>query len=51
MEEAKIHKSKGMLMQYSGAALVRDTNNKMAQFTVAMRGQVKQQFCVQSCDI
>ena len=27
MEEAKIHKSEGMLLQYIGAALVRDTNS------------------------
>ena len=57
MEEAKTHKSKGMLLQYSGAALVvraalvRDTDSKMAQLTAAMRNQVRRPFCVRSCEI
>ena len=46
MEEAKRHKSEGMLLQYSGAALVKDTNSKMAQLTAAIRDQVRGLYCV-----
>ena len=45
-----LHKSEIILLQYSGAALVRDTDSKTAQLTAAMRDQVRRTFCVQSCE-
>ena len=38
---SQIHKNEGMLLQYSGAALVRDADSKMGQVTAAMRGQIR----------
>ena len=32
-----------MVLQYSGAALVRDADSKMAQVTAAMRDQIRNQ--------
>ena len=46
-----LHKSESILLQYSGAALVRDTDSKMSQLIAAMRDQVRRPFCVQSCEI
>ena len=45
-----LHKSESILLQYSGAALVRDTDSKTAQLTAAMRDQVRRTFYVQSCE-
>ena len=37
---AQTHKNEGMLLQYSGAALVRDADSKTTQVTAAMRDQI-----------